>query len=117
MHNNLKAIRKSQGLTQVQLAEKAGISPSYVTEMENGKKSMNTRRIAQLAKALNVAPSKILEDNYDQNAHHENLSSGKTMNLDLDEISLIAIYRSLSDRAKSVLSIVAEGLEGIERCR
>lgn len=36
----LIAMRKAKNLTQVQLAEAAGISPSYITSIETGKRKV-----------------------------------------------------------------------------
>lgn len=51
----IKELRTAQGITQVQLAKLAGISRSYLAEMENGTKVANTRRISQVARVLGVS--------------------------------------------------------------
>lgn len=50
----VKILRKYRGLTQVELAEKAGISRPYLAEIETGKKDGSIRAIKALAKALGV---------------------------------------------------------------
>ncbi len=57
----IKEFRKAQGLTQVQLAEMAGISRSHLAEMEAGTRPINSVRVAQIAKALGVAESALFE--------------------------------------------------------
>lgn len=58
----LKELRLSKGLTQSQLAEKAGLSQTYYNEIEKGKKQLNQNRLTALARALDVSPSEILVD-------------------------------------------------------
>ena len=50
----VKILRKHRGLTQVQLANDAGISRPYLTEIETGKKDGSVRAIRALADALGV---------------------------------------------------------------
>lgn len=58
--------RKLAKLTQQALGEAAGISRSYISEIERGKKSPNTRRLEQLAGALGVLSADLLlEDEED----------------------------------------------------
>lgn len=56
----IKELRKKRHLSQKDLAEMAGISVSYLSEIESGKKSPNMRRIAQLAQAIGVRPLDLL---------------------------------------------------------
>lgn len=50
----IRELRKSRGWTQEQLAEKAGVSRSYLTEIETGAKTVNVRRLDAIAEALGV---------------------------------------------------------------
>jgi transcriptional regulator with XRE-family HTH domain len=50
--HSLKQIRLQQNLTQEQLAEKAGLSRSAISEMENGKTAVSLITIIQLLRAL-----------------------------------------------------------------
>jgi len=62
MELKIKEIRKAKNLTQGDLADKVGVSVSYLSELESGKKPANTRRLAQLAAALDVEPHELLSD-------------------------------------------------------
>ncbi|MCY1153504.1 MAG: helix-turn-helix transcriptional regulator [Sphaerochaetaceae bacterium] len=53
---NLKIRRKRHHLTQAELAKKIGISTSFITEIENGRKSPSFSTIEKLSKVLE-APS------------------------------------------------------------
>ncbi len=50
----IRQVRQSQGLSIELLAEKAGISRSYLNELELGAKTINAIRLTQVAEALNV---------------------------------------------------------------
>jgi transcriptional regulator with XRE-family HTH domain len=50
-------MRMSEGLTQIQLAEKADLSHNYVGEIERGEKLASLESIVQLAAALRLSAS------------------------------------------------------------
>jgi len=51
----VKIMRKHRGLTQAELAKKAGISRPYLTEIETGKKDGSIRAMKSLAEVLGVS--------------------------------------------------------------
>lgn len=54
MKLTIRQHRNNKGLTLEQLAERAGISRSYLTELELGAKTINANRLEQIAKAMNL---------------------------------------------------------------
>lgn len=50
----LRILRRHRGLTQQQLAEAAGLSRPYLTEMEKGRKPGSLRALRAVAQSLNV---------------------------------------------------------------
>jgi len=57
----LKKLRNAQGLTQEQVAEKAGVSKNYITMLETGtRKSPSLPVLKRLAKALGVSLTELL---------------------------------------------------------
>jgi transcriptional regulator with XRE-family HTH domain len=56
----IKEIRNKNKLTQYQLARKANISQSYLSELENNKKSPTLRQLCRIAEALNVKPGDLV---------------------------------------------------------
>jgi transcriptional regulator with XRE-family HTH domain len=57
----LKKLRNDKGLSQEELGFESGYHRTYISLLERGKKSPSLKTIFQLAKALNVEPSDILE--------------------------------------------------------
>ena len=52
--NKLKTIRNIRGLSQIELAEIAGISPVSVSTFESGKSDMRSSTVEKLCAALRV---------------------------------------------------------------
>jgi len=52
---NIKKLRQKLGLTQKELAEKAGLSVSYLTDIENGRERPAIKTLARIAKVLGVS--------------------------------------------------------------
>jgi y4mF family transcriptional regulator len=53
--NRIKTRRAELGWTQDQLAEKAGISKSFVSDVENGKRSIGAETLLDVGRALGVS--------------------------------------------------------------
>lgn len=53
--NPIKIIRKYRGMTQQDLADSAGISRPYLTEIETGRKDGSIRALKSIAGALDVS--------------------------------------------------------------
>lgn len=90
---DLRALRKSKGLTLSELAEKLNVSPSTILRWENGDiANMRRDRIALLAKALEIKPTELLDlpDNTGYytdptvNAYTEQLRTNPNMRLLFD---------------------------------
>jgi transcriptional regulator with XRE-family HTH domain len=62
MKLRLKQIRKAARLTQQQLADSIGVSKSYVSEIESGKKQINGKLLDAFSKALNCSPCELIDD-------------------------------------------------------
>jgi transcriptional regulator with XRE-family HTH domain len=57
---NVHRLRLKNKLSQKDLAKRVGISVSYVSMLERGHRSPPLETIEKLAKALGVAPTKLL---------------------------------------------------------
>ena len=60
---NLAAIRKQQGISQVQLAEKIGITQQMLSHYERSKRHLTAEMVVLFAEALNVETDQILGPN------------------------------------------------------
>lgn len=58
--NPVKVWREFRGLTQQQLADAAGISKPYLSQIETGKRKGSTDILFALAKALNVSLEEVI---------------------------------------------------------
>jgi transcriptional regulator with XRE-family HTH domain len=59
--DNLKRLRILNTLTQAELAQKAGVTPTAVARIERNETEPHTRTIRKLATALEVEPKELLE--------------------------------------------------------
>lgn len=53
-------VREERGLTQRQLAEKAGISIAFLSEIENGKRNLSSGKLLRIADELSVSTDYLL---------------------------------------------------------
>ena len=60
---NIKLYRKKQKLTQVQLADKANISRSYLADVENNRYNPSVDTLKNISIALGVNLNELLSDN------------------------------------------------------
>lgn len=54
--DNLRRLRQERFLSQAELAQKAGLHPISITELETGKRAPYARTVRRLAEALEVRP-------------------------------------------------------------
>jgi transcriptional regulator with XRE-family HTH domain len=59
---SIQKLRKLRGLSQAELAEKAGLSQPAIGAIEAGKKSPTLRTLEKLAAALGVKVTDLLEE-------------------------------------------------------
>ncbi len=58
---NILHYRKEQGLTQMQLAEKCGISRNYIQRIETAASSCTVNKLVDIAEALSIPLKKLFE--------------------------------------------------------
>lgn len=73
--DSLRLIRKMHSIPAKQLASKLGISATYLSEIENGKKRPTLELITKYAEIFKVKPSTILffDESLDDSAARNNL--------------------------------------------
>ncbi|MGV9005939.1 MAG: helix-turn-helix domain-containing protein [Brevundimonas sp.] len=59
---NVRAIRTEIGLSQEELAFRAGLKRSYLSDLERGTRNPTVRALGRIADALGVAPSRLLQN-------------------------------------------------------
>ena len=60
--SRLRALRADRDETLVQTADRAGISPQYLSEIERGRKEASSEMIAALAGALGITVADLMTD-------------------------------------------------------
>jgi transcriptional regulator with XRE-family HTH domain len=63
----VKAVRNTQGLTQEDLAAKADLHPTYISDVERGVRNPSWDVIARLAEGMDV-PTTAIASEYDRQA-------------------------------------------------
>jgi DNA-binding XRE family transcriptional regulator len=61
----LKVFREYRGLTQEQLAEKAGTTKNYISQIENRRRHAGRKLLKRLAQALNLSPEDLADERAD----------------------------------------------------
>lgn len=57
----VRELRLTAGLSQMELAEAAGLHPTYVSSVERGRRNISLVNIHMLARGLAVDPARLLE--------------------------------------------------------
>ena len=57
----IRELRQSKGISQENLAEKAGLDRTYISSIERGKRNISLLNIERLAKSLGVKPHQLLQ--------------------------------------------------------
>jgi transcriptional regulator with XRE-family HTH domain len=94
----LKEIRRAKGLTQGQLAELASMSVSYLSEIERGVKQINAGKLDALAKALDVRPRDLIQDDLPTQLS-EHISNLEHMSEE-DRETVLRLAESLASKAR-----------------
>ena len=61
--NKLLTVRKRMGLTQVEVAERAGLSDRTYADIERGNVNMRIETILRICEVLHITPDEILTEN------------------------------------------------------
>ncbi len=56
---NVRKTREAREFTQEKLAEKSGLDPTYISDIERGRRNPGIKNVAKLAKALGLTTSEL----------------------------------------------------------
>lgn len=59
--DKLREIRNQKGLSQEELAFKAGLHRTYISDIERGFRNVSLKNIEKIAMALGIAPNLLLK--------------------------------------------------------
>lgn len=98
----IRHLRKSSSMTQMDLAEKMGITYQQIQKYENGKSELTVNRLRQMADALNAPLSVFIGE-----------SDGRPFVLEDEETELLTAFRRIEDEslkrmARRMLMSIAE---------
>ncbi|GAB5046924.1 helix-turn-helix domain-containing protein [Thermodesulfovibrio sp. TK110] len=96
----IKKLRKAKGISQMELADKIGITYQQLQKYEKGKAKITIERLIDIAKALDVPVSVFFPELYEKESKFYSE----------DEVILIEFYRKISDAEikKALLRIIKE---------
>ena len=80
MGRRISAIRKINGMTQEQLADKAGVATQTISAAELGKKALRPENVIKLSQALQVSTDYLLTGN--RNTTDYSLLNGRLASID-----------------------------------
>ncbi|MBO8129681.1 MAG: helix-turn-helix transcriptional regulator [Peptococcaceae bacterium] len=103
----IRALREERGYTLQELAKKASLSLSYLSEIERGSKHPSLKTIEKLAKALHIPKNQLL----DAGSNDNNLSIGHKIRLIRNEKNLS--LQELAQRVGISLSYLSEIERGL----
>lgn len=94
--NKIYQLRRSINMTQQELADKIGISVTFLSEIENGRKSMSVDTLVNLSKGLQVSLDTIVFGNDTENDMQKDVvSMMATLPLEYNE-SILLIAREFT---------------------
>ena len=94
----IRLMRKRKGLTQLHLSELVGLSPTYISYIESGYKSMSLATFIEIANALNVTADELLIDSLENTVKVSNHE-------------LAALLSDCSEYEKKILLDVASAIK------
>ena len=88
--NNVRRLRKSQGMTQEELANTLGVSKIHLCSIETGKKDPSLSLLEKIADSLHVDPSFLVTKDENYFAVQRILSRADLPSIKLQILSIIS---------------------------
>ena len=87
----MRQLREERGWSMTELAQRAGISRSYLAQVESGESLPTQAKIVQLANALGALPSELLGEQPEKTPVPESLRAfAELANLGSAEVQMLA---------------------------
>ena len=87
--NRVRELRQKRGLTQVELAERLGVTQTAIYKLETGASDLDTKWMAKISKALDVKPYELLPKEWQPQEITE------------EEQQILALFRKKTDSQDS----------------
>ena len=102
----LKQARLEKNLTQAQLAEEAGISVSFLSNLESGRQAMNILTLISLLDKLNISADWLLNNSTDSANHTAALEIEKELAscTPKERDTILRLVRMMKDSIRSMKS-------------
>ncbi len=96
----IRELRKRKRISQMDLAERIGLSFQQIQKYEKGISKISVSRLQQIAKALNVDVCIFFEEESNKNSHimEDEQKYVSTPYLDKRERELISLFRSIDNK-------------------
>jgi transcriptional regulator with XRE-family HTH domain len=104
--DNIKFFRKKAKMTQVELAEKANISRSYLADVERNRYNPSFDTLKAIASALNVPISSLIGE---EDANNSNLDSKLPELTKKDEMDIAKDLQRIMDNLESQEGLMYDG--------
>ncbi|UQZ84561.1 HTH-type transcriptional regulator SinR [Paenibacillus konkukensis] len=107
----LRLVRRARGLTQEELAEKCGLSFSYISDIERGSRNVTLESLDKIMTALDIMPSEVF-----------NFKDIDSVNAADDKRMMVEILRSLlverrPDEVRFILKMAQEFVQTVDSQR
>ncbi len=106
----IRKLRKLKGLTQERLAERSGLSYSYVSDVERGTRNISLESLGKIISALGVKPAQLFED-IDELTIHIGSDEIRTK---IEDLNALLSERHV-DEVDFVIKVAREFLNTIDR--
>ncbi|MEK6647613.1 MAG: helix-turn-helix transcriptional regulator [Candidatus Firestonebacteria bacterium] len=106
---NIRYFRKLKGIAQEQLAYTSDLHPTYISQIERGKKACSIKTLSKIAFALNIPTEKILS-NIDTIVKMSQKVKNDTI---LRKIQLLLNKRSIGEK-KACINLIRNFLKNVD---
>ncbi len=104
----IKKLRKSRGISQMEMAENLGISYQQIQKYERGKSSLSVYRLYQIASFFNVPVSSFFEEEKDVISEEKEKYEVSPLILNEKEVLFFKTFKKIKNRKiyKLILKLI-----------